>query len=97
MTVTDELIEMRAAQPGALRVAAGHRRGPAGDPAGDPAGAGTAGTANSVTTPAVVIRPTSPGTPVNQSAPSGPAVMALGPLATDGASEARSAPRADVG
>ena len=43
-------------------------------PGDDPAGGGIAGTANSVTTPAVVIRPTSPGTPVNQSAPSGPTV-----------------------
>ena len=34
-------------------------------PGDDPAGGGIAGTANSVTTPAVVIRPTSPGTPVN--------------------------------
>jgi hypothetical protein len=36
---------------------------------------GIAGTANSVTTPAVVIRPTSPGMPVNQRAPSGPAAI----------------------
>jgi hypothetical protein len=48
-------------------------------PGGDPAGGGTSGTANSVTTPAVVIRPTSPGTPTNQNAPSGPTVIAVGP------------------
>ena len=47
-------------------------------PAGDPAGGGTTGTANSVTTPVVVIRPTFPGMPVNQSAPSGPVMIALG-------------------
>ncbi len=47
-------------------------------PGDDPAGGGTAGRANSVTTPAVVIRPISPGIPVNHSAPSDPAVMAVG-------------------
>jgi len=47
-------------------------------PGFDPAGGGTAGRGNSVTTPAVVIRPISPGMPVNQSAPSGPAAIAVG-------------------
>ncbi len=47
-------------------------------PGNDPAGGGTTGKLNSVTTPAVVIRPILPGTPVNQSAPSGPAAIAVG-------------------
>ncbi len=47
-------------------------------PGDDPAGGGTAGRGYSVTTPAVVIRPISPGMPVNQSAPSGPVVIAVG-------------------
>ena len=47
-------------------------------PGPDPAAGGTSGIAKSVTTPAVVIRPTSPGTPVNQrQQPSGPATIAV--------------------
>ena len=47
-------------------------------PGDDPAGGGISGTANSVTTPVVLIRPISPGTPVNHRSPSGPAAIAVG-------------------
>src|SRR5208282_2848468 len=46
-------------------------------PAGELGAKGIVGRANSVVVPEVVIRPISPARPVNQSAPSGPTVIAF--------------------